>query len=64
MLIAVVLGVLYWILDALLQAIFKEDVTVVDAIWSPDPAWIARRLIVIVLLIVSAVYLRDRSPKQ
>ena len=64
MLIAVVLGVLYWILDGLLQALLKEEVMVFDAIFSPDPAWTSRRLIVFVLLIVSAAYFRGRSPKR
>lgn len=63
-LIAVVLGVLYWVMDGFLQAVLDETVPVIDAIFRPDPASISRRLIVFCLLIVSAVYLRARSPKR
>jgi len=64
MLVAVVMGVLFWVMDGFLHAVLNEHVNFINAIFSPEPALISRRLIVFFLLIVSAAYFGGRSRKR
>jgi len=64
MLIAIVLGILFWILDGFLHALLTEHVDFIEAILSPEPSVISRRLIFFILLILSGIYIRTRFPKQ
>ena len=61
---AIVLGLLYWILDGCLIAVLNEDVHFIDAIFAPEPAWTYRRLMVLGLLIIAAIYFRVRVLKR
>jgi len=58
--LAVALGLLYWILDGCLTAILNEEVDFIDAIFAPEPVWIYRRLMVLGLLTIAAIYLQIR----